>query len=427
VTAAPPPPPWPLSLLAYRAAAGLASPLAGPLLQGRARRGKEDPQRLGERLGRASAPRPNGPVVWMHAASVGESVSLLPLIGWIAGERPDIGVVVTSGTRASAEIMARRLPAGAVHQYAPVDTPGAVARFLAHWRPGLGIFAESELWPNLILAARAAGVRLALVSARMTDRSARAWSARPAAARAMLRSFDLVLPQDAATQARLERLGARVGGRLNLKRAGAALGADPAELARLRAMIGSRPVIVAVSTHAPEEAMIAAAAGRIAAQPLAVIAPRHPARAEAIARQLATRGVARRSLGEPIGPHTGVYLADTLGEIGLLLRLAPFAFVGGGFDAGVGGHNPMEAASLGVGVVSGPNVANHAEVFGEMGDAGAAVLAGDEIELTAQLDRLLADAGRREALATAAAAYAATQSSRLDAALELIRPLLPAR
>ena len=271
-----PPPSRPLSLRAYQAAAGLASPLARSLLEARARRGKEDPERLEERLGHASAPRPEGPVVWMHGASVGESVSLLPLVAWLAAERPDIGVVVTSGTRASAEIMARRLPAGAVHQYAPIDTPGAVGRFLAHWRPALGVFAESELWPNLILAARAAGVRLALVSARMTAKSARGWSGRPAAARAMLTSFDLVLPQDAATQARLEGLGARVDGRLNLKRAGATLDCDPAELARLRAMIGTRQVMVAVSTHAPEEAMIAAAAGRIASRPLAVIAPRHP-------------------------------------------------------------------------------------------------------------------------------------------------------
>jgi len=422
-----PPPPRPLSLMAYRAAAGLASPLARPLLEARARRGKEDPERLGERLGHASAPRPEGPVVWMHGASVGEGVSLLPLIAWLADERPDIGVVVTSGTRASAQLLARRLPTGAIHQYAPIDTPGAVARFLAHWRPGLGVFAESELWPNLILAARGAGVRLALVSARMTEKTARAWRGRPAAARAMLTSFDLVLPQDAATQARLERLGACVSGRLNLKRAGAPLDGDAAELERLKAMIGPREVIVAVSTHAPEEAMIAAAAGRIASGPLAVIAPRHPQRAEEIARSLAGRGVARRSLGELIAPQTGVYLADTLGEIGLLLRLAPFAFVGGGFDPEVGGHNPMEAASLGVGVVSGRQVANHAEVYAEMVAAGAATLAGDEAELTAQLTGLLADAGRREALAAAAAAYGAAQSSQMDAARALIRPLLPAR
>ena len=417
----------PLSLRAYRAAAGLASPLAGPLLRVRARQGKEDPARLPERLGYASAPRPEGPVVWMHGASVGESVSLLPLVDWIAAERPDVGLVVTSGTRAAAVILGKRLPAAAVHQYAPIDTPGAVGRFLAHWRPGLGVFAESELWPNLILAARAAGVRLALVSARMTAKSARSWAGRRSAARAMLRSFDLVLPQDAATEARLAALGAAIAGRLNLKRAGAPLACDPVELAKLEAMIGAREVIVAVSTHAPEEAMVAAAAGRIASRPLAVIAPRHPERAAEIVALLGGRGVARRSLGEPITSETGVYLADTLGEIGLVLRLASFAVIGGGFAPGVGGHNPMEAASLGVGVVSGRLVSNHAEIYDEMVSAGAAILVGDEAELTAQLAGLLADPARRAATAAAAAAYAAGQAGKLEAAKALLRPLLPAR
>ena len=362
----------PLSLAAYRFAAGLAAPLARPLLEARARRGKEDSGRLGERLGHASAPRPDGPLVWLHAVSVGESISLLPLIGAIAAERPDLALLVTSGTRASAEVLAERLPSGAVHQYAPVDTPDAVSRFLGHWRPDAGLFAESELWPNLILAARAKGTRLALVSARMKERSARRWSARPAAVKAMLDAFELILPQDAATAERLERLGGHISGRLNLKRLGEPLAHDPAELARLRSAIGGRPVLAAVSTHAPEEVWLAAVAGRIEPQPLLVIAPRHPSRAGEIAAELAPRRVARRSGGEPIDAGTDVYLADTFGELGLFLRLAPFAFIGGGFDANLGGHNPLEAARLGVGLVSGYQVANHAEPFAEMVAVGAA-------------------------------------------------------
>ena len=416
----------PISLIAYRAAAGLAAPLAGQLLRARARQGKEDPERLAERLGHASTPRPAGPLIWMHAVSVGESVSLLPLIEAVSAERPDLAVLVTSGTRASAEVLARRLPVSAIHQYGPVDTPGAVARFLAHWRPAAGLIVESELWPNLILSARRAGVRLALVSARMTERSAKAWSAQPAAVRAMLQSFELVLPQDAATRGRLEGFGASIGGVLNLKRLGAPLGFDAAELARLQAMIGARDVVVAVSTHAPEDALIVAAARATCRDPLVVIAPRHPQRAAEIAERLADYGVARRSVGQAIEPQTGVYLADTLGELGLFMRLARFAVVGGGFDAAVGGHNPLEPARLGVGVVSGPNVANHADVFAEMVAAGAASLVTDEASLTAQLAELLGDEARRTALSCAAAAYAARQASQLGVALELIRPLLPA-
>jgi 3-deoxy-D-manno-octulosonic-acid transferase len=191
-------------------------------------------------------------------------------------------------------------------------------------------------------------------------------------------------------------------------------------------MIGGRDVVVAVSTHAGEEALVVAAAKSTGRDPLVVIAPRHPQRGAEVAALLAAHGVARRSVGEPIGPETGVYLADTLGELGLVMRLAPFAVVGGGFDAAVGGHNPLEPARLGVGVVSGPHVANHADVFAEMVAASAAVLTPDEAALAAELSALLGDADRRAALAGAAAAYAARQESQLGAALEQIRPLLPA-
>jgi 3-deoxy-D-manno-octulosonic-acid transferase len=415
----------PLSLMAYRVALALVAPLARPLLRARAREGKEDPARLGERLGYAAAARPAGPLVWLHGASVGESVSLIPLIAGLRAERPDLAFLVTSGTCAAANILARRLPRGVIHQYAPVDTPGAVDRFLRHWRPDLGVFAESELWPNLILGAREAGTRLALVSARMGEKSARAWRARPSAARAMLASFDLVLPQDAATAARLGELGARIGGRLNLKRVSEPLPCDAAELERLRAAIGGRPVLLAASTHAPEEALIAAAAADLAPDLLTVIAPRHPERAGEILRQLGAAGVAQRSAGARVTPQTRVYLADTFLELGLFIRLADLVVMGGGF-ARFGGHNPLEAAQLGRGVVSGPGVANHADVYAEMAGAGAAVIVANEADLAPTLRRLMADPAARQAMGAAAKAYADRQGEELDAALALIRPLLPA-
>lgn len=415
----------PLSLHAYRLAMGLTQPLARPFLQARARRGKEDPVRLGERLGVASRPRPDGPLVWLHAVSVGESMSLLPLIQALAAERHDLNLLVTSGTRASAQLLAERLPAGAIHQFAPVDTPGAVSKFLDHWRPDAGLFAESELWPNLILGARARGVRLALLSARMTARSARAWRGQAAAAKAMLNCFDLILPQDLATAERLAGLGGRISERLNLKRLGQPLGCDPVELARLRDTIGARPALVAISTHAPEETLIAAAAAPLLPRPLTILLPRHPERGEEIARDLSGYAVARRSVGEPIQPGTEVYVADTLGEVGLFLRLSDLAIVGGGFAPGVGGHNPLEPARLGAGVITGPSVANHADVFAEMFEAGAALLAHDEAGLTGLLASLAEDADKRRSLAASALAYAAAQEGRLATALAQIRPLLP--
>ncbi|HLY78706.1 MAG TPA: glycosyltransferase N-terminal domain-containing protein [Caulobacteraceae bacterium] len=423
---APRPPATPWSLTAYRAAAGIISPLAGAMLKARARRGKEDPDRLRERLGHASLARPAGPLAWMHAVSVGESLSLLPLIAALRAERPDLAILVTSGTQAAAEILAHRLPAGALHQYAPVDTPAAVRRFVRHWRPDVGLFVESELWPNLILAARRTGTRLALISARMTEKSAKGWAARPAAARAMLASFELILAQDAATGRRLTELGGAVSGRLNLKRLGEPLPADPDELADLKALLAGRRVVVAASTHRGEEALIAGAAAAMSPRPLTLIVPRHPELSSDIAHDLAEHRFAVRSAGEAIEPETEVYLADTLGEMGLFLRLADLVVMGGGFGQGVGGHNPLEAARLGVGVITGPDIANHADAFEAMAEAGAAIVVADGQALTLVLAALLGDPERLAAFNAAARDVAGRQGDQLAAALDLIRPLLPA-
>jgi 3-deoxy-D-manno-octulosonic-acid transferase len=423
--APPRPPPTPWSLTAYRTAAGLISPLAGSVLKARARQGKEDAERLRERLGYASLERPPGALAWMHAVSVGESLSLLPLIAALQAERPDLAILVSSGTQASAEILARRLPAGALHQYAPVDTPGAVRRFLRHWRPDVGLFVESELWPNLILAARRAGVRLGLISARMTQKSAGRWAARPAAARAMLGSFELILAQDSATEQRLAGLGGMVTGRLNLKRVGQPLPHDAEELADLEAVLAGRRVVVAASTHAGEEALVAGAIARLSPRPLTIIVPRHPELSATIVRDLAGHRFAVRSAGEAIKPETEVYLADTLGEVGLFLRLADVAVMGGGFVRGVGGHNPLEPARLAVGVVSGPHVANFADIYAEMAQAGGALVADDGAALTAALAGLLSDRARLAALNLAAADFAGRQGDQLATALDRLRPLLP--
>ncbi len=216
----------------YRLATAVLEPLAPLALRWRAHKGKEEAGRIRERLGRASLPRPEGPLVWLHGASVGESLSLLPLIDRIRAERPDINILVTSGTVTSAGLLAKRLPTGVIHQYAPVDGPLAVRRFLDHWRPDAGLFAESELWPNLIDDAADRGVKLALVSARITEQSAEGWAKRPAAAHSLLSSFKLILPQDKASAERLTALGATPGPLLNLKYVGAPLTCDSDELAR---------------------------------------------------------------------------------------------------------------------------------------------------------------------------------------------------
>ncbi|MDB5444817.1 MAG: kdtA, partial [Phenylobacterium sp.] len=409
----------PLPLALYGAATRLLEPLAPQLLAARARDGKEEPGRLAERLGRANRPRPEGRLVWAHGVSVGESVSLLPLVAALRRRRPELAILVTSGTRASAEVMAKRLPKDVIHQFAPVDAPGAVGRFLDHWRPDAGLFAESELWPNLILAARARGVRLGLVSARITAKSAAGWARAPASARALLSAFELILPQDAASAERLTALGARPGPRLNLKRAGEAPPCDAAELARMAAAFGARKAVLAASTHPGEELLIAEAWRRACAapgSPLLVVAPRHPQRGDEIAALLSADGseLARRSRGEPVLRSTRIYLADTLGELGLFLRLARVVVMGGSFVDGVGGHNPLEAARLACAILTGPQVANAQEIYAEMTACGAAVQVADASALERELRRLTADPAAARSLGGAALAYAERQAAALD-------------
>ncbi len=414
----------PLPLALYAAATGLAEPLVPGLLRRRAARGKEDPARIGERLGRAGVARPPGPLIWLHGVSVGESLSLLPLAQALA--RPGLTLLVTSGTRTSAELLGKRLTPGAIHQYAPVDAPGAVRRFLDHWRPDAAIQVESELWPNLILGAKARGVKLALISARMTQDSADGWRRAPAAARAVLGAFDLILPQDADTEARLRALGATTGPHLNLKNVGAPLPADPAELERLWAAIGDRRVILAASTHPGEDEIIARAAAGTGA--LLIVAPRHPDRGQAVAALLSQLGysTARRAAGEPLSATTTAYVADTLGEMGLFFRACDVVVMGGSFVPGVGGHNPLEPARLGVPILTGPDVFNAAATYEEMFDRVAAIRCAGEAALARDLRGLLNEPLIAPRIGRAALAYAERQGAALDQALALLSPLLPA-
>jgi 3-deoxy-D-manno-octulosonic-acid transferase len=372
----------PASLLAYRLASGLAEPLAPALLRARARRGKEDPIRLEERLGVASRPRPTGPLVWLHGASVGEALSLIPLAEDLMAARPDLILLVTAGTRTAAELLARRLPAGVIHQYAPVDGPAAARRFLEHWRPDLGVFVESELWPNLLIGARQRGVRMALLSAKLSDASLRGWARAPAAARALFAAFDLVLAQDQRAADRLTSLGAAVSGIADLKFGAAPLPADPAALASLKSEIGARPVILAASTHPGEdEVMITAFRALDDHDALLVIAPRHPDRGPDIAAMIEREGpgVSLQSRGDLIGASR-VRVADAMGELGVWFRLARLAVIGGSLVDGVGGHNPLEAARLDCPFISGPHVANWRGAYAELiGAQATALVAADDL------------------------------------------------
>ncbi len=421
-----------LLLGTYRLLTRLLQPLAPRVLEGRARRGKEDPARLGERLGQAGVARPDGPLVWMHAISVGESLSLLPVIALLRERRPDLGVLVTTGTLTSARMMAQRLPDGLIHQYAPVDTPGAVSGFLDHWRPSLALFVESELWPNLILEAQARGVPLMLASARITEHSAEGWKKRPAAARTLLDAFACILPQDEASAGRIADLGGRTDGRVNLKLVGAPLPFDRKEFDRLSGAIGDRPVVVLASTHEGEESALVQRLQALDPLPFLIVVPRHPERSGTIEADMAALGltVAVRSRGEMPGPDTRVYLADTLNEMGLFLRLAEVVVLGGAFgpligQGPVGGHNPLEPARLARPTLTGPDMSNWS-IAGSMVESGGLEMLTDLSQLAPRVAALLSDPDQARQIGRQAEQAAASADGGLEVLWQAMAPLLPA-
>jgi 3-deoxy-D-manno-octulosonic-acid transferase len=361
----------PGALSLYRAATGLLEPIAPVLLASRARKGKEDPARIAERLGRAETVRPDGPLVWLHGASVGESLSILPLVERLRAERPEVTVLVTSGTTTSAALLAKRLPAGAIHQYIPVDAPDAARRFIARWKPSLAVFVESELWPNLLLEAKAAGARLALVSAKLSDRSFASWQRRPDAARQILSGFDLILAQDARAHERFEALGGQVAGEADLKFGAAPLPVDETELAKQRSIFAGKPILVAASTHPGEDEIVLAAYEALGEErPHLIIVPRHIERGPAIAEVARKLGLPARLRSSGGDEQASVLIADTLGELGLWYRLADLALICGSLLPGIGGHNPLEAARVSCPFARGAYVENWESAYEALAEAG---------------------------------------------------------
>ncbi len=425
------------ALASYILAARLAAPLWRLSLRRRAARGKEDPARLPERLGHASAPRPPGPLLWVHALGIGEAGAMLSVIRAVQSARPDVAILLTTGTRTGAEGVARAgLPPGVLHQYAPLDTPGPVGRFLAHWRPDALLLAELDLWPLMLSRLCAARVPVVMANARLTDRRfANRRRIRPLM-RDVLALVTAKLVQDAQSADRMAALGAdpatvTVAG---LLKAAAAPLPDGADRPALAAALGTRPVWLAASAEGREVAPLIAAHRALRArlpQALMILAPRQPAQAEAAHRALvaAFGPTARRSLGQAPGPEDAAWLADTMGEMGLFHRLAPVSFIGHSLPVDgpppLTGKNPFEAAALGSAVLHGPGTGNFAESYAALHAAGAAVEVEDSPALAAALARLLTDPAARTAL-TAAAETVLTQSrAALPLTLQTLLPLLP--
>jgi len=393
----------------YAAATTAAAPGLRVLLARRAARGKEIATRLKERRGIDHAARPAGRLLWVHAASVGETVSVLPVLSALARASPDATVLMTTGTVTSAAMLARRLPElglqdRVLHRFAPLDVPAWTGRFLDHWRPDAAAFVESEIWPNLLAGCTARRVPMMLVNARLSARSFGHWRLVPGLARQLFGGFASVQAQSAGDAERLHALGAPRGVLTgNLKFAADPLPVDEAGFSRLQRLLAGRPVWLAASTHPGEEPAVLAVHAMLAARHpglLTIIAPRHPERGGAIAANAGKLAITRRSAGADPPAAEGVWIADTLGELGLFYRLAGHAFVGRSLVEH-GGQNPLEPARLGCAVAVGPNVQNFTDPVEVLEAAGALVRVADTNSLAAWVEAMLSDPARRAAMAEA--------------------------
>jgi len=422
----------PFGLKFYRAVSRASGLFARAALKRRLQNGKEDESRINERMGKTKTARPEGPLIWIHGASVGESLSVLPLVERLSEQRPEAKFLVTTGTVTSARLMDERLPPQAIHQFIPIDHPDFVQRFLDHWKPDAAFFVESEFWPNLILMARAQVKTMALVNGRVSPKSFERWTKRPHSIRYLLSAFDLIMAQDNQNAARLEKLsGQNVEAFGNLKNAAAPLPGLSNDVETIQQSIGDRPIWLAASTHPGEEQGVIEAHRLLSREfpdIMTLLAPRHPERGAEILALVEEKGLngQRRSIEKAPRSETSVYIADTLGELGLFYRLSSVSFVGGGLTP-KGGHNPLEPARLGSAILHGPYTFNFVETYSEMRSNGGAALVRNERELATAVRRLLADDKTRLAMSNAAQVSAEASAERIlsDVSEALLTHLKP--
>lgn len=371
-------------------------------------------------------PRP----LWIHTVSVGESIAAMPLIKAIRAAHPELPLLVTTTTRTGADQVAR-LGELVEHRYAPLDYPGAVARFLDRVDPCGLLIMETELWPNWLAACGRRRIPVAVLNARLSERSCQRYQKVHGPFQVLTRPLSLILCQHRDDQARFRRLGVpaerlAVTGSLKFD-----IRLDEAKVAEgqaLRRQLGGRPVWIAASTHQGEdEQVLAAARAVLVSHPdaLLVLVPRHPERFEAVAALCRADGwtLARRSRGEAIGADTHIYLGDTMGELPVLFQLCDLAFMGGSLVP-VGGHNLLEPASLGKPCLIGPHYFNFGDITRQLLDRKGGLIVADAGELGEQVSALLGDEPRRQRMGMAAFDVVAANQGALARTLTALQPLL---
>jgi 3-deoxy-D-manno-octulosonic-acid transferase len=410
----------------------LLTPIVWVWLKRRTKRGKEDANRFGERFGKTRLSRPNGTLLWLHAASVGETQSVLTLIDKLLAQHAHLHILVTTGTLTSASMVKGKNIARVIHQYLPSDVPLACSRFLKHWKPDLAMWVESELWPQMLHKISERNIPLVLVNGRMSPRAYKRWQRWPKLVKHMLLSFDTMFAMSEEDGARYRLLGAKkvryVG---NLKYDAEALSADSNSLAQLGEQVGSRPAWVAASTHPGEEMQLIHTHQQVKGlypDIVTIIIPRHAHRGKAIAAELraANVQVAQRSEGQPITETTEVYLADTMGELGLFFRLSDIVFLGGSLVAH-GGHNPLEPARLNCALLTGEHTHNFAAVMEALRAQKAIQVVQDNDVLARAVVKLLADDEARLGMAERALSVVMASQGAGDTIVQQINQLLHER
>lgn len=396
-------------------------------IEKRKKMGKEDVKRFNERVGRPTKPRPDGRLIWLHGASVGESISMLPLINRLLEIYPDAHVMVTTGTTTSAEVMAKRLPERAFHQYLPIDNPVFAARFVRHWQPTIALWFESEFWPAMLSTIKRRNIPLILINGRISNKSFKRWQQFDFVIKELLDCFTACLGQSEEDAYRLRALGAKDAMCLgNLKYAGLPIPVDAEKKKDIQDEIGERPVWLVSSTHSDEESKIGRYIKELIAKHeglLTIIAPRHPNRGVEIKELLQEKyqlKTALRSANEKIMPETEVYIADTIGEMGIWYELCPIVFIGGSLVPH-GGQNFMEPSRCRDAVIVGPHMHNFADAMNRAKRADGVIQIDETIDLIDMVDQLLSNKELLEAKRSLAYNWATSEAKVLDGIAEKIQ------
>lgn len=388
--------------------------------------GKEDVNRFNERIGKPIKERPEGKLFWLHGASVGESVSMLPLINKILETYPDAHVMVTTGTVTSADVMQKRLPERAFHQFIPIDNPVFTNRFVKHWHPDVALWFESEFWPAVLSSIKRRNIPLILINGRISNKTFKRWQQFDFVCKELLSCFSLCLGQSEEDAYRLRVLGAPETVCLgNLKYAGLPLPIDEKSREDMLKQIGKRPFWLASSTHEDEEVRLAKLHKRLKEKfpdLLLIIAPRHPNRGEQIVEDIQKLGLsaALRSKQEKITPKTDVYVANTIGEMGLWYDLAKIVFIGGSLIPH-GGQNFIEPSRVRDAVIVGPHMHNFTDAMNRAKKADAVMQVNDTAEMEELLTELLQNEAFLDAKRSLAYNWATSETKVLDGIMDKIK------